>query len=107
MMVAKLFYAKSFIKKTSSKCYLTIDEIWYTNTRLKWTLLHFFFKSSMIETMIDCLTSDWKNFKKMGNILRRPENIREGLNKIRPLSHKQLYKELIMHKFLILSFKYI
>lgn len=43
----------------------------------------------------------------MGNILRRPENIREGQNKIRPLSHKQLYKELIMHKFLILSFKYI
>lgn len=57
---------------------------------MKMNITTFFLKSSMIQTMIDW----WLTEKiKKGNILRRPENIEEGQNKIRPLSDRQFYKK--------------
>lgn len=58
---------------------------------MKMNITTFFLKSSMIQTMIDW----WVTEKiKKGNILRRPENIEEGQNKIRPLSDRQFYQKI-------------
>lgn len=58
---------------------------------MKMNITTFFLKSSMIQTMIDW----WVTEKiKKGNILRRPENIEEVQNKIRPLSDRQFYQKI-------------
>lgn len=59
---------------------------------MKMNITTFFLKSSMIQTMIDWWVTE--KIKKKGNILRRPENIEEGQNKIRPLSDRQFYQKI-------------